>query len=1014
MEHLSDEQVQTDHPPKKDRFFIVGIGASAGGLEALEQFFSNLRQDTGVAFVVVQHLSPTHKSHMVELLSRHTKMPVQHAINETKVEPNTVYLIPPKKFILIQSGTLKLSEQTRNSLPNYPIDLFFESLAKDRQDRAIGIILSGTGSDGTRGLRQIKEAGGVALVQDPDTAQFDGMPRSAISTMQVDQITSPDKLPSVVISYADNPLFKASPLVQYAPIGSTDALTRILKVIEHYSGVDFTMYKPNTVRRRIEHRMGLKQIYNIDQYTRYLEKTEDEVKRLYREMLIGVTRFFRDKTVFEQIENVVVPDLFETAIEKGQSTIRCWVAGCSSGEEAYSLAMLFHEEQRRRNQHIEIKIFATDIDPDAIIAASSGLYSGSVVADLNPERLSQYFIRKDDHYQISRELRQMIIFAPHNILKDIPFSKVDLITCRNLLIYFASTTQQKVLHNFTYALKPGGYLVLGSSEHISGQENYFGIVDNKNKIFKNKNTHPSLLAAEMLVRDKSTWSTSVGGEIIPNRPSSSTLTDHLRESLATYMPPSVVVNSNFNVLYFFGDTNDFLRLPVGMANLNLLKIVPQSIRTILGTALHKAFKIGEKVLYSSLKMPSNDSTSSQHFDLLVDPLKVNDSIETALVIFQISSNAYTKSESPTNYNIEEETQSRIQDLERRLEYTEESLQAAIEELETSNEELQATNEELIASNEELQSTNEELQSTNEELTTVNAELQKKVGELTEINTDMDYLLDSTELSTIFLDEKLCVRKFSAPATAFFYLQTADIGRPIYHFTHSFVDVDFRAISETVLQTGVPQELEIKEKSDRTFILRATPYKTISTTPRGVVLLFLEITRLQFTDSANPKDDYAEVDVDLANLLSEVTQKIPIPEGIALIIDNQLPIIRTKKNDLELVFYNLISSSVLRQETIPGTITISADTSPRLMTFKIKDTAPALPVKEQGWLTEMLYPHPENPKNEKLGLHLTMAQKTIELNGGRLEIAPRNKSGSTMLFNWPTSLTTANQKEEVNS
>ena len=820
-------------------FFIVGIGASAGGLEALEQFFSNLSSDSGLAYVVVQHLSPTHKSHMVELLSRQTDMPVQHAQNDTTVEVNTVYLIPPNKVMAIHDGVLKLADRSYGSLPTYPIDHFFESLANDRKERAMGIVLSGTGSDGSRGLREIKEAGGVALAQDPDTAQFDGMPRSAISTMVVDNVSAASKLPEVVINYASNPLFKKKEVKAPEP-EVTDALTRILQLVQHYSGVDFRMYKTNTIRRRIEHRMGLKQIYDTDQYARYLEKSEDEVKRLYRELLIGVTRFFRDKPVFEAIEEIVVPDLFKTVIEKGHSTVRCWVPGCSTGEEAYSLAMLLHEEQRRIEQHVEVKIFATDIDPDAIVTASSGLFSGSVVADLSPERLNQYFIRKDEQYQIARELRQMIIFAPHNILKDIPFSKVDLISCRNLLIYFNPLTQQKVLSNFTYALKPGGYLILGSSEHISGKENLFSVIDSKKKIFKNKSTSPALLASDLVVREKSTWSTNLGSEITPSRPTSNALSDHLRESLAGYMPPSVVVNLNYSVLYFFGDTNQFLRLPVGLANLNILKIVPQKIRTILGTALHKAFKNGIKVVYPSLSI-THDTDTTIFFDLIVDPLKVSDEVETALVVFRTLSTGVSERKEKTEYNIEEETRNRIQDLERKLEYTEESLQAAIEELETSNEELQATNEELIASNEELQSTNEELQSTNEELSTVNSELQKKVQELLEINADMDYLLDSTDLCTIFLDEGLAVRKYTPAATVHFYLQASDIGRPIYHFTHSFGDIDFRAISQYVLSSGTISEQELVDNNGRKFLLRATPYKTSDAAPRGVVLMFWDIT-----------------------------------------------------------------------------------------------------------------------------------------------------------------------------
>ena len=1077
--------------PEDSPFFVVGIGASAGGLEALEQFFANTNPTSGIAYVVVQHLSPTHKSHMVELLSRRTKMTVQHATQDTHVVPDTVYLIPPKKNISIQDGVLKLQERDRSTMPSYPIDLFFESLAKNFKERSIGIILSGTGSDGTRGLREIKEAGGVALVQDPDSAQFDGMPRSAISTLQVDHIAIPEKLPEVLVSYAENPLLRREDNILTTPTSASDSITSILQIIQHYSGVDFRLYKPNTIQRRIEHRMGLKQIYDAEQYYRYLTKHEDEVKRLYREMLIGVTRFFRDKRVFEKIEDTVVPQLFRNAIENGHSTIRCWVAGCSSGEEAYSLAMLLHEEQRRQDQHIEIKIFATDIDPDAIVTASSGLYSGSVVADLKQERLNQYFLRKDDHYQIARELRQMIIFAPHNILKDIPFSKVDLISCRNLLIYFSPSTQQTVISNFTYALKPGGFLVLGSSEHISGQENLYKTIDNKLKIFQNKNTNPNLLSSDLFVRDKTTWSTNMGSEIIPNRPNSSALSDHLKEALANYMPASVVVNTNYNVLYFFGDTNSFLKLPVGIANLNLPKIVPPTVRTILGTALHKAFKTGQKVKYSGLSA-SIDDEDPVVFDLLVDPLKVGDSYETALVVFQADNQQISEDQQGIKYDIEEETQNRIHDLERKLEYTEESLQAAIEELETSNEELQATNEELIASNEELQSTNEELQSTNEELTTVNAELQKKVTELTEINTDMDYLLDSTELCTIFLDENLCVRKFTQPATAYFYLQASDIGRPIYHFTHSFEEADFRIIAQNVLSTGLAHEEDLLEATGRKFILRATPYSTLDGQPRGVVLMFIDISELQtggnneltrklnvqaeqlkavqkkqsdlfylashelktplrslrltveklqqdFRQGLPPEkqkvfegiytnvnhlndtiDDlmtYAHIGrylekesiVDLTTLMSELQHKIKLPETKEFIVAKTLPTINTHKQELELVLYNLISSSVTLSKSDSGSISIAAKSHPASTTFTITDMVPTSKhvdsnQENEGRMGEIRYPLNQGSEEHKTrNLHLVMAQKAIEDRGGTLRIEAPKKGRDVITFEWPAVL-----------
>lgn len=827
-------------------FYIVGIGASAGGLDALVRFFSELPDRSGMAFVVVQHLSPDHKSLMPELLAKHTAMPVQHAEDGAVVQPDHVYLIPPRKDITIYHGTLYLAEQDRSAgRVNFPIDLFFESLANDRGDRAIAIILSGTGSDGTRGIRAVKDAGGLILVQKSETAQYSGMPHSATRTGLVDQVLAPEAMSEALTRFIEAPRrTRALMETQAHRLQEEDGFGKILALLRHRFAVDFSAYKPTTVTRRIEHRMNITQQTGFDAYARYLEAHPEEVKTLYRDLLIGVTRFFRDREAFEALDQKVVPALVKAARERQARSVRVWVPGCSTGEEAYSVAMLFHDRLQAHDGTLELKIFATDIDQGAIDRAAAGAYPDSIVADLDPDYLRRYFVKIGGQYQIIRELRESVIFAPHNLLKDPPFSKLDLISCRNLLIYLKPKTQEQVLSSFSYALREGGYLFLGSSENVTSGGFGLAAVSTKHRLYQQRwdQQGPRRVIYDMVPRrgDADATREDSGARSSPTRLVEALFADLLGE----YLPPAVLVDERHRVLHVFGDANRYLRVPSGTADMDLLKMVPADLQMLLGTALHKAQKEDDRVVYPEVAV--GEGEARRRFDLTVGVEQTQEGDTVFLIVFDdVSPDADVHyPETERTYDIEAAAQERIRDLDRKLRYTEENLQATVEELETSNEELQATNEELMAANEELQSTNEELHSVNEELITVNAELQEKIRQLTELNNDMENLLQIMEVSTIFLDAELCVRKFTASAGEYVHLMPADEGRPIHHFSHVFAEVDLQQCAQEVMQQGTPIEREVRDEDGGAYQLRVLPYWTPEEVVKGVVLAFRDVTEVQ--------------------------------------------------------------------------------------------------------------------------------------------------------------------------
>ena len=827
-------------------FSVVGVGASAGGLEALENFFKNMPVDSGLAFVVIQHLSPDYKSLMVELLSKHTEMEVLRVEDGMKIKPNQVYLIPPKKNMTLFHGKLYLTEQNSGHGLNLPIDIFFRSMAEDLGERSIGIILSGTGSDGTLGLRAIKGAGGMVMVQDETSAKFDGMPRSAISTGLVDYILAVEEMGEQLIKYTKHPFVSKIEQKTNNKMANEDSFSKVLSLIRTRTGIDFTFYKPNTIVRRIERRISVNQVENTDEYLNLLMQIPNEIDVLYKELLIGVTKFFRDKDVYSAVFDKVIPRLISR--KKENDSIRVWVVGCSTGEEAYSLAIMFQEYMLKVGKQYDVKIFATDLDKEAIEYASLGVYPESIAADVSEDRLKSFFKKNGDSFKVSDQIRQMVIFATHNIIKDPPFSKMDMISCRNLLIYLQPVMQKKVLSAFSFSITDGGYLVLGTSESVGEMSSYFTAFDNKNKIyFSNDIKKPPVIddfympPAKSEKQKQAPIFTPKKAEKVKDDGIFGNAKDELFEE---YVPPTIIVNENLELVHSYGDVNEYIKIPSGKVNLNVLHMVNSDLSIALSTAVHKSNKENNRTVYREVVI--RDKDESKCINLIVKPFKQDEKGRAhSIIVFEKCSHKQDENGDAEKYDADSKVNQRIQDLEQELKYTKENLQATIEELETSNEELQATNEELIASNEELQSTNEELQSVNEELYTVNSEYQNKIEELTELYNDINNWFKITSIGTIFLDLKLRIRKFTPGVSKFVNLLDSDIGRPIKHISYNFDYNEFLDNIDDVIKDLQPIEKELRTRDGELwFLLKIQPYRTLENAVKGIVVTFIDITTLK--------------------------------------------------------------------------------------------------------------------------------------------------------------------------
>lgn len=827
---------------EQNSLVIVGIGASAGGLEALQAFFTNMPEKSGLAFVVIQHLSPDYKSLMDELLARYTRIRIRKIEDGDVVESDHIYLIPPRKNMKIFDGRLLLEEQDSTKVPNLPIDIFFRSLAKEKGKNAVGIILSGTGSDGALGVRAIKEAGGMVMVQDNDSAKFDGMPRSSVATGVADYILPPHRMPEELLNFVEHPIIAKPKDIRLLNEEEPDIISKILLVLRESSGIDFSYYKENTILRRLERRVSINRLFSFEQYFDFLKKSEKEKEIIFRELLIGVTRFFRDGGVFEALNSKVIVNLFSF---NNTNPLRIWVVGCSTGEEAYSIGILLLEFIERQNIKREIKIFATDIDRNAIEIASTGFYPDNIVSDIDTRLISKYFVRREGGYQVSETLRKMIIFAVHNVLNDPPFSKIDLISCRNLFIYFKSEIQTKVLSMFYFALNPNGYMLMGSSESIGDMESAFDTVDAKHKLFKYKEGYKAQIPnrdmpmIKQLPPEKSYATSNTMYNPLIQSQRQERLLDALLEK---FVPPAIIIDSQYHVVRLINDVNRYLRFPQGSFSQEVFALLPEVLQPLVRSMLRRLRNTNDNVLYENIKFDDDKGIVISIEGRLIYASKSANPFYLLIFTETIKTKA-TKPGKTQAIDIGDQYQERLGDLEKELQYTKESLQATVEELETSNEELQSSNEELIASNEELQSTNEELQSVNEELYTVNSEYQKKIEELTQLNNDVNNLLRNTNIGTLYLDRKLCIRKFTPIVSVITNILESDIGRPIHHIDTSAMYKDFNAEIAKVAETLQTIEREIIDAAGNSYLLKIMPYRTEDYAIDGIIITFVNINSL---------------------------------------------------------------------------------------------------------------------------------------------------------------------------
>jgi two-component system CheB/CheR fusion protein len=846
-------------------FPIVGIGASAGGLSAFVAFFSGLPTDAdpGMAFVLVQHLSPDHESLLAELIQRATRMKVVEVADGMAVKVNCVYIIPPNRDMAFMGGSLHLMEPTAARGHRLPIDYLFRSLAQDQHERAIGIVLSGTGSDGTLGVRAIKDGGGMVMVQKLASCEFDAMPHAALATGCVDYELPPAEMLAQLMTYAVHALGNLPRMTGVATTPqSGNALKKIFVLLRSQTGHDFSQYKPNTIYRRIERRMAVHQVQTLEAYVQYLQQTPREVESLFHDLLIGVTNFFRDPQAFAALQALVIPKLFEGKPVGG--VVRVWTSGCSTGEEAYSIAILLQERMETLKQNYQLQVFATDIDSRAIAVARSGVYPASIVDDITPERLARYFTAEPDGtaYRVHKGIRDILVFSEQDLIKDPPFSKLDLITCRNLLIYLDTDLQKKVIAMFHYSLKPAGMLFLGTSETVGELVDLFAPLERKSKLYQRKE---DFQGAQRALQPQITGKAN---QCLPLSLRELTEQSLLKEDAKV----AALVNGQGDILYLHGRAGMYLEPTPGDAGINnILRMARDGLQRELTTTLHKVAGSKARVAVAGLRVKTNGHHTL--VNLVVCPVKQGMSTELEfplyLVILQeapavqapeiqpvVASTAVAAGEKSEN------TQTQLAELKEELQAKEEYLHAANEELETSNEELKSSNEEMQSVNEELQSTNEELetskeelQSINEELSTVNAELQTKVGDLSRANNDMNNLLAGTGIATIFVDHSLRILRFTPAASLLINLIPSDVGRPVGHIVSNLVGYD-RLVGDVqeVLKSLIPKEVNVQTTEGKFFTMRILPYRTLDNVIEGAVVTFVDITEIVRTREALHKSN----------------------------------------------------------------------------------------------------------------------------------------------------------------
>lgn len=816
-----------------DNIYVVGIGASAGGLEAITEFFDNVPSSTDCAFVIIQHLSPDYKSLMPELLLKHTSLPICVGEDNMFVRPGHIYLIPHKKNMTISYGKLRLKDKDLQSAPNMTIDIFFNSLAEYKKDKAIAVVLSGTGTDGARGLSMVKENGGLTIVQDPLTAKFDGMPNSAIISGYADHILSPEIMFEEILHHIQQTPSQRTTIEELAD-GEDQVLKEVLELVKLKTGNDFSMYKRPTLIRRILRRIGFKNFKTLSEYRQYLYENEGEVFELSNEFLIGVTRFFRDEEAFESLERTVIPDIIER--KRNNEPLKVWVAGCSTGEEAYSIAILIQETLTAANRTLEVKIFATDLDKNAIDKASKGVYPGKIIDEVSAPRLNKFFEKSANEYKIIPAIRKMIIFSPHDLIKDPPFSKIDLVVCRNLLIYFDRELQKRAFLKFHFSLNLNGYMFLGPSENLGEISDHFEEVSKKWRIYKNViESKGPVLDTFSIARNIRTKA-----DKDPLSPKSGYTSEFVMNGLMQLTEYSVIfVNEQLEVMHAVGDFKKFIAFPEKILDFNILKMVPNDLSVLLGAALRRAFKNNDWVIFNGNKV--EEKSQRRTIDIAIQPSYDRKRGKVAAIYLKERSTEEKTEEAPQDSEPESKELSL---LKHELVETKENLQSAIEELETANEEMQSANEELTSANEELQSTNEELQSLNEELHTVNAEHQQKIKELLELNDDLNNYFTSTDIGQVFVDSNLVIRKFTPAIKQQINLIENDIGRPIAHISNNIRYNRLMDDLHTVSSEGVSLDREIQTTDGRWFLMKLVPYIRYDKKIGGVVLAFIDIDKLK--------------------------------------------------------------------------------------------------------------------------------------------------------------------------
>lgn len=833
---------------------IVGIGASAGGLASFEDFFRNTPCDTGMAFLVVQHLDPTQKALLPELLQRYTEMPVYEAQQNMPIRADSVYVIPPNRELRVVNETLKLEEPAQTRGLRLPINVLFSSLASDQNERAIAVVLSGMGSDGTLGLQAIKATGGLTVVQTPESAQFDAMPKSAIEAGCADIVAPADELPDRILAYVRRVREpNRGPGSNHQADSSLKGLDPLLSLLRQHTRHDFSLYKPTTLHRRVERRMAIHGITDLADYTRFLADNNQEVQILFRELLIGVTQFFRDPETWNYLVEEALPELLNS--QPPEHTLRAWVVGCSTGEEAYSLAMAFAEarEHTEPGHELNLQIFASDISPEAITIARRGHYPVSIEHTVSETRLARFFTKHDDYYQIRPSIRDKVLFATHDVILDPPFTKLDMIACRNLLIYFDLTLQRRILPLFHYSLRPNGLLMLGTSETIGRLNHLFAPLKPKLRLYR-RQPFESDRHSDFLLKSFPPMSTllkeqHVQSDRTPPQGATTTLqsaADYVL--LQVYAPAAVVLNADADIVYISGRTGKYLEPAAGKANWNIHAMAREGLREPLYTALKQVHDQAEPVQLTGLLIETGAGT--QAVDVTLQALREPEAVKgmTMVVFRDVPMPVASRRRKPASAT-ESDYAAEIQRYQKEIESLRQQAKQTREELQASNEELQSTNEELQSANEELTTSKEEMQSMNEELQTINTELQTKLDDLALAQSDMQNVLNSIEIAVLFLDQDLNVRRYTERAAAIINLRESDIGRPLSDLTTSLRYPDLQEDARKTLDTLVVIEKQITTSDDRWFSVRIIPYRRLDNMIDGVVITLVDITETKNLESS---------------------------------------------------------------------------------------------------------------------------------------------------------------------